>query len=366
MTDEGIRERIVDLLRTSGLSQGEYAALIAATPDKLSKSLAGKRKFTATELALAAEHAGTTVDWLLRGVHPASPAIAARTAVAVPPDAVEIDAVVGRFTDAAHQIELLDGPRDLCNLPTLVDSTSYVAQGERLAVDARAMLSQESRGGDPGELIPDLESVFDIDIAVTSLPGDLDGCAWQSATERFIAVERDQPRVRQNFTLAHELGHILAGDAQELISEEDPARHADRYSEKRANAFAAGFLMPADGIRETVGSTGGTLTVISFATMVAKYGVSPLSLSWRLVNLNLLSKEDRPVWGSVSAERCLVRAGVPETAAKTMCEAQPERIPPRLEHRHRELFANGETSARPLAHLLGCDSSWVIENVRES
>lgn len=363
MTGDGIRERMVELLGATGLSQGDYAALIATTPDKLSKSLSGKRKFTATELALAAEHAGTTVDWLLRGEHPASPAIAARTAVAVPPDAGEIQTVVGRFTDAAQQIDMLDGPRPLPSAPALVESTSYVTQGNALAEAAIARVEQAGRNVVAGDLVSVVEEVFGIDVAVTSLPGDLDGCSWQSPTERFIAVERDQPWARRNFTLAHELGHILAGDAQELISEQDPSRHATLDTEKRANIFASGFLMPEPDVRWVLADG---LTEKLFAALVARYRVSPQALSWRLVNLGFLDKAEQPAWGRVSAEQCLLRAGMAAALSRDVGVGQAERIPPRLARRHLELFEAGETSARPLANLLDCDTSWVIKNLREN
>lgn len=360
--DNALVERVRQVMQTSGLNQAEFADLIATSPDRLSKSLSGTRRFTTTELALAAQAAGTTVDWLLTGEHKAAPSVAARTALAAAPTHDEISAVVGRFSDASEQLQLLlDPPRELSPLPALVRSSLYVEQAEQLAEDALAMVREF--GNQPVEeldLPALLEDVFSIDVAIVDLPDGLDGCAWQTETARVVVLNRTSNWARQRFSLAHELGHILASDAQSLIAEEVPP-HSSRVSEKRANSFAASFLMPADEVRARAGDVENRN---HFAELVNHFRVSPTSMAWRLVNLGLLESTSVPLWQGVTAERCAMIAGCPELISKERARSEAKRIPPRLLNEHLALFYDGVTSARPLAALLEMPSHEVIDLLR--
>ena len=55
----------------------------------------------------------------------------------------------------------------------------------------------------------------------------------------------DENAPRQRFAMAHELGHLLAHDDQEIHQDRDihAAENRRSGSEMRANAFAAAFLM---------------------------------------------------------------------------------------------------------------------------
>lgn len=57
-------------------------------------------------------------------------------------------------------------------------------------------------------------------------------------------IDKNAPR--QRFAMAHELGHLLAHDDQEIHQDRDiyAAENQRSGSEMRANAFAAAFLMP--------------------------------------------------------------------------------------------------------------------------
>lgn len=62
-----MRVRVRQLMGLAGGTQGEFAARVGIEPSKLSRSLAGKRRFTPWELAQIAESGGVAVDWLLNG-----------------------------------------------------------------------------------------------------------------------------------------------------------------------------------------------------------------------------------------------------------------------------------------------------------
>ena len=58
----GVEERVRQLIKESDLTHTEFGARIGLEKTKLSKSLAGSRRFTSLELALVAEQGGVTVD----------------------------------------------------------------------------------------------------------------------------------------------------------------------------------------------------------------------------------------------------------------------------------------------------------------
>jgi len=64
---QAMRERVRQVVGRAAGTQGEFAARIGLDPSKLSRSLGGKRRFTAAELARIAEVGEVSVDWLLQG-----------------------------------------------------------------------------------------------------------------------------------------------------------------------------------------------------------------------------------------------------------------------------------------------------------
>ncbi len=72
-----------------------------------------------------------------------------------------------------------------------------------------------------------------------------DGMALKKGDHYVIVVRRDNPPQRQRFTMAHELGHILAGDVgrYKLVTREPSPM--DNPIETRANVFASRILAPA-------------------------------------------------------------------------------------------------------------------------
>lgn len=362
--DTPIISRVRVIMDRSGQSKSEFATAIATTPDKLSKSLGGIRRFTTTELALVAKLGQTTVEWLLTGKERTSPAMAARTSSLSAPDASTIDRIARRFTEASDQLQVLrEAPRVLTPLPPLPSTWSQVAQGEQLARDAREIIGNSGAQLAPGQdLISVMESVFNVDVAVTEMPAGLDGCAWQTDQQRLVIANKTPRWARQRFTLAHELGHILAGDAQDLISE-TMHTSSSKQSEMRANAFAACFLVPD---HEVTALIDGPVTKDIFMGLVNHFKVSPKSMAFRLKNLRKLDDVYVNAWGSMTAEACAAASGHPEIIAEESNRTDVNRVPPRLVAEHVRLFWEGETSARPLAALLGVDPGFIIEKLRPS
>lgn len=77
----GLHTRIREAIRRTGRSQRAFASEVDLDPTKLSKSLTGTRRFTATELDRIATACGVSVPWLLHGYDGAraGPAVSAAT-----------------------------------------------------------------------------------------------------------------------------------------------------------------------------------------------------------------------------------------------------------------------------------------------
>lgn len=127
--------------------------------------------------------------------------------------------------------------------------------------------------------------------------GDLSGLLYVDGVRPIIGVNALHPKVRQRFTIAHELGHWVLHESERL--------HVDRAFriylrsarsslavdpvEIAANRFAADLLMPPDMIRQDVGDR-----IIDFVDddeirkLSSRYQVSLQAMIFRLINLGLL------------------------------------------------------------------------------
>lgn len=133
-----------------------------------------------------------------------------------------------------------------------------------------------------------------------------------------ILINGAHDPVRRRFSYAHEYGHALFDRQDELRLTKD--RNSTELVEKRANAFAAGFLMPAAGVldqlrllgkgqpsrraqvvysvatdsndeAETRPRTGSQVVTFQDVAVLARhFGVSYDAMVWRLRNLDQLDK----------------------------------------------------------------------------
>ncbi|MEU6576540.1 XRE family transcriptional regulator [Streptomyces sp. NPDC046805] len=307
---ETVTDRARKVMTAASVSQAAFAEAIGLTPDKVSKSLSGVRRFTSLDLARIAEFGNTTVDWLLTGREPLRPAFAARTSA---PTGGEhgrgrLKDLVERFTTAHEVIDLLGLSPELPELPSVrADLKRYVDQGAALADDALAELAaagSPAMGGlDTADLLQAMERAFGVDVAKIGLPDGIDGAAWQVDGFRLIMIARTGVPTRQRFTLAHELGHILARDAQDLLTETHLAPgHQKDLTEVRANVFAANLLMPRSEIIAAV--QGGDLTDEQLTSLVVRFQVSPSALAARMVQLGVINPEPANRLRGLTTQAC--------------------------------------------------------------
>ncbi|WP_042413979.1 XRE family transcriptional regulator [Streptacidiphilus anmyonensis] len=347
--DESVSGRVREVIRAAGLSQAAFAARTGITPDKLSKSLGGVRRFSSLDLALIAETAEVSVDWLLTGRRQPPAGVAARgDAGAHGPSLSER---AERFTAAYDVLELLGRAPALPALPVVPPVGDPDEQGELLAADAGARIRAEA-DAEPallatGDLLSVCEHTFGVDFAVTELPAAVDGFAWQEEGFRLALARRDERWTRQRFTLAHELGHLLAGDAVEPLAESPvaPGRQAEP-DEVRANAFAAALLLPEAEVREAAAT-------LDFAELVVRFRVSPSALAARLRRLGMIGPTEQARLRRRTTAACHLAAAAMDAYLREAALAAAERPPARLADGLWSAFEAGETTLRPLAALLG-------------
>jgi Zn-dependent peptidase ImmA (M78 family) len=126
-----------------------------------------------------------------------------------------------------------------------------------------------------------------------ALEGELSGFLYRDAGNAIIGVNTHHASVRQRFTVAHELGHLLLHDHDQLhvdykFRSESSSEGSDP-EEIEANLFAAELLMPASFLAEDLEGASIDLADGDLVYELAKkYGVSTQALTIRLVTLGYL------------------------------------------------------------------------------
>ena len=120
-----------------------------------------------------------------------------------------------------------------------------MAQGEQIAIQERRRLGI---GNAPIADISELIASQGIWASGVELPNGMSGLFLRHpSTGWAILVNSSHPRGRKRFSYAHEYAHaLLDRDLNITVSSTD---NSSEVVEQRANAFAAAFLMPGDGVR---------------------------------------------------------------------------------------------------------------------
>jgi Zn-dependent peptidase ImmA (M78 family)/lambda repressor-like predicted transcriptional regulator len=347
VSPETLIARIRGAMTDAGLSQQSLAQAIGLDPTALSKALSGNRNFKSLEVALIAEQLGVSVQSLLSEAAMPTVLVAARAqpsanlavdqALAKTHSHVELDALLSDlglgWTASLDAGDRLTG--------------SDFRQGEELGTRVRAAMSLP--GDDLPYDLPSLASLLErrlgVDVGFEPLPEGFDGLSVSRDGFRLALVSSGISATRQRFTLAHEIGHLAAGDSQDLhVDESVFGRKAP--DETRANAFAASFLMPAQAIRDAVPH--GFVSEEIVAALLGRFGVSLDALAFRLHNIGVVDAVGRDRVRSMSSNRIVLRNG----RASDLQARGDRRVPGNLLQRTIEAYTQAKISIRPLATLL--------------
>lgn len=151
----------------------------------------------------------------------------------------------GRFLEGvlrSHKMQALPS----YNYPVPSGPWDAISQGSRLADEERRRMGL---GLSPIGDIDDLIAEQGIWSATAELPDSMSGLFLRHPeVGAAIIVNAGHVPARRRFSFAHEYAHALVDGGRTVsVSSQD---NAQELVEKRANAFAAAFLMPEEGVRE--------------------------------------------------------------------------------------------------------------------
>lgn len=360
LTTETLTARIAAAMKAAGVSQRALAAAIGLDPPTLSKALSGKRGFKPLELALISETLGVPVQQLLADpeldVEPES--VLARVQPDANPVAENALARVRQMLEFNELLTELGFPAAPARQSQRHPRGNPYQQGEILAqrLRSQAGLGDADLPTDVGQLASDVEDKFNIDVAIEPLEPGLDGLAIARGNYRLIMVSSSIAAHRQRYTIAHELGHLAAGDRGDIIDEN--INFSKTPEESRANAFAAAFLMPANALQTAVGNQSAPTDQL-IADLLARYRVSLDALAFRLHNLNIIDAAARDAVRRMSSARIALRQG----RASDLQARHDWRWPGGLLRRAVEAYAKGQISIRPIAQLVRVDPDTLLEEL---
>jgi Zn-dependent peptidase ImmA (M78 family)/transcriptional regulator with XRE-family HTH domain len=344
----------VSKLRTAaGLKKTQLAEEVGLDPSAISRIEAGKRAVTMDELVNIADSLGVSPLAILE---PNS--LLARLRVAARSTTDQLDYTLHRRLTALAELDYLLSSGGIAKSvkeipPETSEPETWLQTARRLAKWAREILDLAAGGDRLDQLASAIESKLGIDVLIEEHDPSSLGAAITDHEFPLILVNAAQPSNRALFTLAHELGHILADDRTNLLVHRSLSGTDDR--ERVANAFAAEFLLPEDEVKQYLKDWGGYAE--SLGKMMITFGVSWESLVYRLHNLRIIDAESRGRLLKIGFAGLLREVDDPGLLEKMVAlrNLAKRRSPGLLEKRLWDGYQNGIVSIRPLAGLLGID-----------
>lgn len=302
ITLEELGTRLRRVREVAGYTQEEAARALGLDATAVAKMERGRRGVGALELKRLASLYGTSVEDLLEdplaeGEVPLTVAMRATTE-ALEPKAGAMKRRLQRIV--ADDRWLREGSAEEADIQgfSALDVAEDLGDLERGYWGAELFRECYGLGESPIADVAMLADEVGVVVARMPLGGDErspEGCSAvdPETGAAYILINSDKPRVRRRFTIAHELGHLALGHLHggEMVVDETVRGKSPR--EREANAFAAGVLMPAKGVKGALrrlkarlGEHPGPVDWIVW--LAASFGVSEQAAAYRLANLRLI------------------------------------------------------------------------------
>jgi Zn-dependent peptidase ImmA (M78 family) len=135
-----------------------------------------------------------------------------------------------------------------------------------------------------------------VEIRPFELGAEVAGILYRDGGRKVIVVNHKHSSVRQRFTIAHELGHLLLHKGEPVHVDEgfrvnlrDPrSATAEEVEEIEANAFAANLLMPAAWLKREIDRDQlDPSDEDALGSLATRYGVSLHAMALRLASLSV-------------------------------------------------------------------------------
>lgn len=339
----------------AGLTQDRAASELGMARTTLVAIESGDRDARADELVALASLYGTSVNALLRRskIHVDLVGQFRRSLRSGTGDAAELESLrlLEHLATSYAELEARLGHSQASDYPP----ERQLGRG-RLEQQADDMASElRSRLGLGIHPIQDIFSLAEFELGVRlfvrPLPSGVSGAfAYAAEVGACIVLNKNHPRSRRGWTLAHEIAHLLT-------SRNVPAVDLDglqqRESERFADLFAAAFLMPAAAIRRAFSdfvTTEERFSPRHLILLAYRFRVSLEAMGRRLEQLGLL----RPGTFEVLKKRGLDTNMVRQVLGHSLDETEDE-VPTRLAVLGAEAFDRDLVSEEQLSELLGID-----------
>ncbi len=291
---EQLGERMRIARESAGKTQADAASLIGVGRTTLVAMEKGARRVKISELQRLAQFYNTSANALLRkeAVHVELTPKFRRLADHEEASVSSAAELMSELVRADVELEALLGVPHVRNLPPerAILAGDVRQQAEQHALELRHWLGLGlAPVSDIGAL---LEMQMGVRLYVRRLPAKISGLfAFDDSVGACILLNSGHPIDRRTQTAAHELGHLVATRSQPEVSEIDELESS--REEKYANAFARGFLTPAQAVRQkfeevTAGAT--SLTRRHVIVLAHFFHVSREAMVRRLEELQLIKR----------------------------------------------------------------------------
>lgn len=294
LSPEDLGERIRISREAAGRTQAETAEAIGVARTTLVAMEKGVRRIKIGELQLIARFLSTSVNALVRkeAVHVELTPKFRRLSENEEKSVADAAEMMAQLVKADVELEALLGVEHVRNLPPerRILAGDVRQQAEQHALELRHWLGL---GLAP---IADIMSLLELQMGVRvyarGLAGKISGLfAFDEQVGACILLNAKHPLDRRTQTAAHELGHLVAtrGDAEVYDIDELESSREEKY----ANAFARGFLTPAQAVRqkfEEVTAGAASLTRRHVIVLAHYFHVSREALVRRLEELQLTKR----------------------------------------------------------------------------
>ena len=116
-------------------------------------------------------------------------------------------------------------------------------------------------------------------------PYSISGTIIKDEDLHAIGVNTNHPKVRQRFTIAHELGHYILGHDVNKILDDEFDKNSDK--EREANQFAGELLIPYHMLEEDLKKQTWNISGLS-----QRYQVSEQAITIRLLETNFINNKN--------------------------------------------------------------------------
>ncbi|MHB1431887.1 MAG: ImmA/IrrE family metallo-endopeptidase [Streptosporangiaceae bacterium] len=180
-----------------------------------------------------------------------------------------------------------------------------------------------------------------------------------------IVVATTRHPMRQRSSLAHEIGHVAAGDLQARPAGPPGSRGP---AEIQADAFARHLLLPVRALHDRFGrpsrdAAAPDVGEPELAAVVQEFEVSPSLAAIQLKEAGLIRQQACDEWQTVSTSTIAARYGwLSQYRAMSVAAAQP-RAPQTLMRRAVEGYHRGVVGLQELARWYGLDPEQLLGEI---